>query len=318
MSAIDVVTLSRIQFGMTALYHFLFVPLTLGLSLLIAIMESVYVMTRRAIWRDMTKFWGLLFGINFAMGVATGITMEFQFGTNWAYYSHYVGDIFGAPLAIEGLMAFFLEASFLGVLLFGRRLVPAWAHFLAAFMVAFGTLLSSFWILATNSWMQTPQGYKLVDGRFEPVDWFAIVFSPSADSAFGILSNLVRLGLGGKQGSGRQFVSWIHERDFARAVEFLVAREDLDGPVNVAAPNPLPNRGLMAGLREAWGVPNGFPAPSLAVKIGAFFLRTESELVLKSRRVVPGRLLDAGFEFEFPEWAEAAEDLVMEWRHRDD
>ena len=146
----------------------------------------------------------------------------------------------------------------------------------------------------------------------------AIVFSPSADSAFGILSNLVRLGLGGKQGSGRQFVSWIHERDFARAVEFLVAREDLDGPVNVAAPNPLPNRGLMAGLREAWGVPNGFPAPSLAVKIGAFFLRTESELVLKSRRVVPGRLLDAGFEFEFPEWAEAAEDLVMEWRHRDD
>lgn len=146
----------------------------------------------------------------------------------------------------------------------------------------------------------------------------AIVFSPSADSAFGILSNLVRLGLGGKQGSGRQFVSWIHERDFARAVEFLVAREDLDGPVNVAAPNPLPNRGLMAGLREAWGVPNGFPAPSLAVKIGAFFLRTESELVLKSRRVVPGRLLDGGFEFEFPEWAEAAEDLVMEWRHRDD
>jgi hypothetical protein len=146
----------------------------------------------------------------------------------------------------------------------------------------------------------------------------AIVFSPSADSAFGILSNLVRLGLGGKQGRGRQFVSWIHERDFARAVEFLVAREDLDGPVNVAAPNPLPNRGLMAGLREAWGVPNGFPAPSLAVKIGAFFLRTESELVLKSRRVVPGRLLDGGFEFEFPEWAEAAEDLVMEWRHRDD
>ena len=146
----------------------------------------------------------------------------------------------------------------------------------------------------------------------------AIVFSPSADSAFGILSNLVRLGLGGKQGSGRQFVSWIHERDFARAVEFLVAREDLDGPVNVAAPNPLPNRGLMAGLREAWGVPNGFPAPSLAVKIGAFFLRTESELVLKSRRVVPGRLLDGGFELEFPEWAEAAEDLVMEWRHRDD
>src|SRR5664280_2348068 len=105
MDHIDPVTLSRLQFAMTALYHFLFVPLTLGLSFLLAIMESAYVMTGRQIWRDMTRFWGKLFGINFAMGVATGITMEFQFGTNWAYYSHYVGDIFGAPLAIEGLMA---------------------------------------------------------------------------------------------------------------------------------------------------------------------------------------------------------------------
>ena len=111
MEHIDPVSLSRLQFAMTALYHFLFVPLTLGLSFLLAIMESVYVMTGREIWRDMTRFWGMLFGINFAMGVATGITMEFQFGTNWAYYSHYVGDIFGAPLAIEGLMAFFLEVD---------------------------------------------------------------------------------------------------------------------------------------------------------------------------------------------------------------
>ena len=118
MPEFDVVQLSRLQFALTALYHFLFVPLTLGLSVLLAIMESVYVMTGRAIWREMTKFWGTLFGINFAMGVATGITMEFQFGTNWAYYSHYVGDIFGVPLALEGLMAFFLEATFLGVLLF--------------------------------------------------------------------------------------------------------------------------------------------------------------------------------------------------------
>ena len=112
MLHIDPVSLARLQFAMTALYHFLFVPLTLGLSFLLAIMESAYVMTGREIWRDMTRFWGKLFGINFAMGVATGITMEFQFGTNWAYYSHYVGDIFGAPLAIEGLMAFFLEVDF--------------------------------------------------------------------------------------------------------------------------------------------------------------------------------------------------------------
>ena len=115
----DVVTLSRLQFGLTAMYHFLFVPLTLGLSVLLAIMESIYVTTGRTIWRDMVKFWGMLFGINFAMGVATGITMEFQFGTNWAYYAHYVGDIFGAPLAIEGLMAFFLEATFVGLFFFG-------------------------------------------------------------------------------------------------------------------------------------------------------------------------------------------------------
>ena len=115
----NLVELSRLQFGLTAMYHFLFVPLTLGLSVLLAIMESVYVTTGRTIWRDMTKFWGMLFGINFAMGVATGLTMEFQFGTNWAYYSHYVGDIFGAPLAIEGLMAFFLEATFVGLFFFG-------------------------------------------------------------------------------------------------------------------------------------------------------------------------------------------------------
>jgi cytochrome d ubiquinol oxidase subunit I len=116
---LDIVSLSRLQFAITALYHFLFVPLTLGLSVLLAIMETVYVMTGRLIWRQMTKFWGTLFGINFAIGVATGIVMEFQFGMNWSYYSHYVGDIFGAPLAIEGLMAFFLEATFVGLFFFG-------------------------------------------------------------------------------------------------------------------------------------------------------------------------------------------------------
>src|SRR5262249_40896659 len=115
----DVVDLSRLQFAVTALYHFLFVPLTLGLSVILAIMECVWVMTGRTIWRDMVKFWGTLFGINFAMGVATGVTMEFQFGTNWAYYAHYVGDVFGAPLALEGLMAFFLEATFVGLFFFG-------------------------------------------------------------------------------------------------------------------------------------------------------------------------------------------------------
>jgi uncharacterized protein (TIGR01777 family) len=146
----------------------------------------------------------------------------------------------------------------------------------------------------------------------------AITFSPVAGNAFAVFLNLVRFSLGGKQGNGRQYVSWIHELDFARAVEFLIAREDLAGPVNVAAPHPLPNREFMAILREAWGIPNGFPAPAPLIELAALILRTESELVLKSRRVVPGRLLEAGFQFKFRTWPEAAEDLVHRWRHRFD
>ena len=145
----------------------------------------------------------------------------------------------------------------------------------------------------------------------------AIIFSPTPGNAFEILLNLVRFSLGGAQGNGRQYVSWIHEEDFARAVEFLIAHEELDGPVNLAAPHPLPNREFMEVLREAWGMPNGLPVPAFAVEIGAFLLRTESELVLKSRRVVPGRLLEAGFEFEFQYWVDAAKDLVRRWRNRE-
>jgi uncharacterized protein len=146
----------------------------------------------------------------------------------------------------------------------------------------------------------------------------AITFSPKPGNAFSILSNLVRVGLGGKQGNGRQFVSWIHERDFARAVEFLIDHEEIEGPVNIASPNPLPNREFMEALRDAWDIPNGLPVPAFAIEIAAFFLRTESELVLKSRRVVPSRLLEAGFDFDFSHWEEAAEDLVRQWRHRHD
>jgi uncharacterized protein (TIGR01777 family) len=146
----------------------------------------------------------------------------------------------------------------------------------------------------------------------------AVILSPLAGNAFVIHSNLVRVGLGGAQGNGRQFVSWIHESDFARAVEFLIARDDLAGPVNIASPNPLPNREFMAALRDAWEVPNGLPVPSPLLALGAFFLRTETELVLKSRRVVPTRLLDAGFQFQFPSLPDAAENLVHSWRHRFD
>src|ERR1700747_3226200 len=160
MTDLAAVDLSRLQVALTAMYHFLFVPLTIGLSLIIAIMESVFVITRHEIWRDMTKFWGLLFGINFAMGVATGITMEFQFGTNWAYYSHYVGDIFGAPLAIEGLMAFFLEASFVGLFFFGWKRLSRVEHLAVTWLVALGSNLSALWILIANGWMQNPVGAR--------------------------------------------------------------------------------------------------------------------------------------------------------------
>ncbi|PLK46599.1 cytochrome ubiquinol oxidase subunit I, partial [Klebsiella pneumoniae] len=151
---LDIVELSRLQFALTAMYHFLFVPLTLGMAFLLAIMETVYVLSGKQIYKDMTKFWGKLFGINFALGVATGLTMEFQFGTNWSYYSHYVGDIFGAPLAIEGLMAFFLESTFVGLFFFGWDRLGKVQHMAVTWLVALGSNLSALWILVANGWMQ--------------------------------------------------------------------------------------------------------------------------------------------------------------------
>jgi cytochrome bd ubiquinol oxidase subunit I len=200
---LDPVLLSRVQWAWVIAWHILLPAFTVGLASYIAVLEGLYLFTGRQIWFRISGFWTRIFAVSFGMGVVSGIIMPFQFGTNWSRFSDSAGDVISPLLAYEGLMAFFLEASFLGVLLFGRRLVPAWAHFFAAFMVAFGTLLSSFWILATNSWMQTPQGYKLVDGRFEPVDWFAIVFSPSFPyrlshnvTAFYITTAFVVMGVG--------------------------------------------------------------------------------------------------------------------------
>ncbi|WP_420138402.1 cytochrome ubiquinol oxidase subunit I [Sphingomonas sp.] len=181
-----VVDLSRLQFALTALYHFLFVPLTLGLSFMLVIMESIYVMTDRPIWRETTRFWSRLFGINFVLGVATGLTMEFQFGTNWSYFSHYVGDIFGAPLAIEGLMAFFLEATFVGLMFFGWNRMSKVAHLGVTFMVALGTNLSALWILIANGWMQNPVGaaFNPETMRMEVTDFGAVLFNPIAQAKF--------------------------------------------------------------------------------------------------------------------------------------
>jgi len=186
MPSADVVELSRLQFGLTALYHFLFVPLTLGLSWLLVIMESVYVMTGKPVYKDMTQFWGKLFGINFAMGVTTGITLEFQFGTNWAYYSHYVGDIFGTPLAIEGLVAFFLESTFVGLFFFGWERLSKVGHLAVTFLVAFGSSLSALWILIANAWMQNPVGAEFNPDtmRMELTSVSELIFNPVAQVKF--------------------------------------------------------------------------------------------------------------------------------------
>ncbi len=183
---LDIVELSRLQFALTAMYHFLFVPLTLGMAFLLAIMETVYVLTGKQIYKDMTKFWGKLFGINFALGVATGLTMEFQFGTNWSYYSHYVGDIFGAPLAIEGLMAFFLESTFVGLFFFGWDRLGKVQHLAVTWLVALGSNMSALWILVANGWMQNPiaSEFNFETMRMEMVSFSELVLNPVAQVKF--------------------------------------------------------------------------------------------------------------------------------------
>ena len=180
------VNLSRWQFATTSMYHFLFVPLTLGLSFILAIMESTYVMTGKEIYKDMTQFWGKLFGINFALGVTTGLTMEFQFGMNWSYFSHYVGDIFGAPLAIEGLMAFFLESTFVGLFFFGWDKLSKGQHLAVTWLMALGTNLSALWILIANGWMQNPVGadFNYETMRMELSSFGSLLFNPAAQVKF--------------------------------------------------------------------------------------------------------------------------------------
>jgi cytochrome d ubiquinol oxidase subunit I len=176
---LDPVLLSRLQFAWVIAWHILMPAFTVGLASFIAVLEGMRLFTGREIYQRVSMFWIKIFSVSFGMGVVSGVIMPFQFGTNWSRFSDATADIIGPLLAYEGLTAFFLEAAFLGVLLFGRKLVPPWAHFIAAVMVALGTLFSSFWILAANSWMQTPAGFDLVDGRFVPRDWIEIIFNPS-------------------------------------------------------------------------------------------------------------------------------------------
>jgi cytochrome bd ubiquinol oxidase subunit I len=200
---LDPVLLSRLQWVWVISWHIILPAFTLGLASYIAVLEGLYFFTERPIWFRLSGFWTKIFAVSFGMGVVSGITMPFQFGTNWSRFSDITANIISPLMAYEGLTAFFLEASFLGVLLFGRRLVPRWLHFFAAIMVAVGTLFSSFWILSTNSWMQTPVGYTFTDDRFFPTDWLAIVFSPSFPfrlahnvNAFYITTAFVVMGVG--------------------------------------------------------------------------------------------------------------------------
>ncbi|HZT89120.1 MAG TPA: cytochrome ubiquinol oxidase subunit I [Stellaceae bacterium] len=175
----DAVFLSRLQWAWVIAWHILLPAFTVGLASYIAVLEGLRLITGREIWLRLSRFWTRIFAVSFGMGVVSGIIMPFQFGTNWSRFTDATADILSPLMGYEGLLAFFLEASFLGVLLFGRRLVSPLMHFVSALMVAIGTLMSSFWILAANSWMQTPQGYKIEAGRFEPADWLEIIFNPS-------------------------------------------------------------------------------------------------------------------------------------------
>ena len=175
----DTVMLARIQFALTIAFHYIFPPLTIGVAWLVVWFQTLAITKKQTIYEEMARFWIKIFSITFAIGVATGITMEFQFGTNWAAYSRFVGDIFGAPLAAEGIFAFFLESSFLGIMVYGEKKVSRRVYWFSSLMVAVGSTLSAFWIVVANSWQQTPAGYAINGGRAEMTDFFAVLFNPS-------------------------------------------------------------------------------------------------------------------------------------------
>ena len=202
----DVLTLSRIQFGATIAFHYLYPPLSIGLGVLLVVMEGLWLKTRNPVYHQMARFWTKVFALTFAIGVATGIVMEFEFGTNWATYSRYVGDVFGSALAAEGIFAFFLESGFLAVLLFGWDKVGRKLHFFSTCMVCLGAHFSAIWIVVANSWMQTPAGYHIVGeglkARAEVTNFWAVVFNPSIDGP--PVPHLMRRVAGGRVPGGER------------------------------------------------------------------------------------------------------------------
>ena len=223
--ALDPLLLSRLQWVWVISWHILLPAFTLGLASYIAVLEGLAFFTGKPIWARISAFWTRIFAVSFGMGVVSGIVMPFQMGTNWSRFSDTTANVLAPLLAYEGLTAFFLESTFLGVLLFGRKLVPAWLHFFAGLMVAAGTLFSTFWILSVNSWMQTPQGFHVTDGRFFPDDWMKIIFNPSFPyryvhnvTAFYITTGFVVLGVG----------AWLLRRDRSRDEASLMVRMALN------------------------------------------------------------------------------------------
>ncbi len=179
MFGLDAFHLARIQFAFTVSFHIIFPAITIGLASYLAVLEGLWLKSKNPTWRSLYHFWSKIFAVNFGMGVVSGLVMAYQFGTNWSGFSQFAGSITGPLLTYEVLTAFFLEAGFLGVMLFGWNRVGPGLHFFATCMVALGTIISTFWILASNSWMQTPQGFEIVDGQVVPVDWLAVIFNPS-------------------------------------------------------------------------------------------------------------------------------------------
>lgn len=263
---LDIVELSRLQFALTAMYHFLFVPLTLGMAFLLAIMETVYVLSGKQIYKDMTKFWGKLFGINFALGVATGLTMEFQFGTNWSYYSHYVGDIFGAPLAIEGLMAFFLESTFVGLFFFGWDRLGKVQHLAVTWLVALGSNMSALWILVANGWMQNPiaSEFNFETMRMEMLSFSELVLNPVAQVKF---VHTVASGYT----TGAMFILGISAWYLLKGRDLAFAKRSLPSPPVLVWQPYCPSSCWVMSQVTRWGMfrkpswlplkPNGTPSP---------------------------------------------------------
>ncbi len=291
---------SRAQFALTAMYHWIFVPLTLGLSFILAIMESIYVKTGNPEWKNTTKFWMTIFGINFAIGVATGIILEFEFGTNWSNYSWFVGDIFGAPLAIEGIMAFFMESTFIAVMFFGWNKVSKKFHLVATWLVAIGSNLSALWILIANGWMQSPSGTKFNPdtARNEMIDFWEILFSPiginkflhTITSAY-VLASIVVIGISSYYLLKNRHSLFAKKSIIVAAVFGLLASFYLiatgDGSAKQVAKYQPMKLAVMEGLYEG---SEGAPLQAIGVIVDAPTEKNPNQKEVKMNIALPGGL----------------------------